>query len=127
MGAEPPTIRLRGLPSADDSLRIYQSDALAISLRCEVTRGQVLVYGIIAQGYDAAPAILVRLLTSTDTPTLVGESLVESGSFELGPVAAGAYQIEVLLPDRLLVVTDVHLSHPPLPPAPRAADVGDHA
>jgi hypothetical protein len=113
MMPEPPTFRLRGMPSANDSLHIYQSEDMAISLRCEVARGQVLVYGIIAQGYDAAPAILVRLLRAAeDAPLLVGEALIESGSFELGPVATGIYQIEVLLPDRLLVVADVRLPYP---------------
>lgn len=120
MTPEPPIFRLRGLPSADDSLHIYQSEDLAISLRCEVARGQVLVYGIIAQGYDAAPAILVRLSRATgDAPLLVGEALVEAGSFELGPVAPGMYQIEVLLPDRLLVVADVPL------PSSRTSPAGD--
>ena len=116
MTPEPPTFRLRGLPSADDSLHIYQCEDLAISLRCEMARGQVLVYGIIAQGYDAAPAILVRLLRAADVPPLVGEALVEAGSFELGPVAPGMYQIEVLLPDRLLVVADVSLPDSRTPP-----------
>ncbi|MBA3825628.1 MAG: hypothetical protein H0X24_17240 [Ktedonobacterales bacterium] len=123
MTPEPPPFLLRGLPSADDSLRIYHAAELALSLRCEVARGQVLVYGIIAQGYDAAPAILVRLLgVAAGVPLVVGETLVESGSFELGPLTPGVYQIEVLLPDRLLVIADVALPHLPSPIAEAAGE-----
>ncbi len=112
--ASMPALRLRSLPSANTTLHIYASDDLAISLRCEVERGQVTLCGIVGQASEHVPPLLVRLLPGSGADP-VDEALVEGGSFELGPVLPGEYQIEALLPDCLLVIAAVTL---PLAPSP---------
>jgi len=105
------------LPSANATIHVYASDELAISLRCEMERGQVLLCGIVGQAGALAPPLLVRLLPGVHADP-VDEALVEGGSFELGPVLPGDYQIEVLLPDRLLVIAAVTL-----PPVSSSSDI----
>ncbi len=105
-------LRLRG-DGPSVPVQVYQAAEHAIALRCEVERGQVVLCGIVGQGYDAAPPILVRLLRAD--ATLAAETLVEGSSFELDPVPPGDYQLALLLPDRLLVIAALPL---PLPPAP---------
>lgn len=106
----PPTVRatglrLRGGDATDVPVQIFQAEAFAISLRCEMEHGQVVILGVVGQGYDAPLPILVRLLRMDAAP--VDEALVEGASFELGPVPPGEYHLEVLLPDRLLVIASV--------------------
>jgi hypothetical protein len=110
-----PARRLRG-DGPGVPVQIYQAEEHALSLRCEMDRGQVVLCGIIGQGYDAAPPILVRLLRADAAPA--AETLVEGSSFELGPVPPGDYQIEILLPDRLLVIAALTLP-------PRVMDRGE--
>jgi hypothetical protein len=110
----PPALRAAGLRlrggDAAVPVQLFQAEAFAIALRCETEHGQVLISGVVGQG-DHAPPILARLLRADASP--VDEALVEGASFELGPVPPGVYQLEVLLPDRLLVIASVAIPPPP--------------
>jgi hypothetical protein len=48
--------------------------------------------------------------------TVVAESTIEANGFEFEQVPPGEYEIEVLLPDRLIVIASVTLEGPPAPP-----------
>ena len=93
---------------------LYEIADLTFALRCETECGMILLYGIITADDEADMPILVRLMRPLPAESLVDEALLEAGSFELGPVPPGDYHLEVLQPDRLLVIGGVTL---PLTPA----------
>lgn len=80
----------------------------------EAHRGKYVLFGKLypntsEQGAPAAPVpISSRLLRISDAePVLVAEVPLERNAFQFDNVPAGSYQIEVLLPDRLIVLATI--------------------
>jgi|GEM_PF-1599569 len=111
-----PALALRGTADAADgegAPRIFAAEGVEIGLRQEGERGGFLLHGTIAEGESAAssPPLSARLLhapaagdVDMTEPTLAAEVPVEFRAFEFHDVASGAYQLEVLFPDRVVVV-----------------------
>jgi hypothetical protein len=111
-----PAIALRG------DTETYVAEDIELTLGRDVDRGRFSLYGKIlghaAAGADEQSrppsALSVRLLKITGAesdaqPTLVAETPVERQYFEFNGVFPGQYQLEVLLPDRLIVVASLVL------------------
>ncbi len=98
-------LRFQGQPA---SPQFFWAEGFTLALRCEQEYGMLLLYGIISQGAELCAPILVRLVR-VESAEVAGESLVEAGTFELGPIIPGMYHLEVLLPDRLVPLATVTL------------------
>lgn len=88
---------------------LYEIADLTFALRCETECGMILLYGLITADDEDDVPILLRLTRPATDDLVVDEALLEGDAFELGPVPPGAYHLEVLLPDRLLIIDGVTL------------------
>jgi hypothetical protein len=115
-----PALALRGTADAADgegAPRTFAAEGVEISLRHERERGAFVLYGTIAGGEPALSRPLsARLLHAPAAgdvvmaePTLAAEVPVDFRAFEFHDVAPGPYQLEVLFPDRVVVVAALTL------------------
>jgi len=114
--AADPALALRGPADAADeegAPRTFAAEGVEISLRQERERGAFVLYGTIAGSKSTALSrpLSARLLHAPAAgdvgmaePALAAEVPVEFRAFAFHDVAPGAYQLEVLFPDRVVVV-----------------------
>ena len=116
--AADPALALRGTADSVDeegTPRTYTAEGVELTLRHERERGAFVLYGTIAGGESApvSPPLSARLLHTpaagdvagaSAEPALAAEVPVEFRAFEFHEVAPGTYQLEVLFPDRVIVV-----------------------
>ncbi len=113
-------LALRDLSAWDEDakVQVFAAEGVKVSLRKtadEAAHGTFLLNGEISEDEAASPfiAISARLLRVADEmaeaePTVVAEvPIVADSFFEFDHVPPGAYQIELLLSDRLIVVASV--------------------
>jgi hypothetical protein len=111
-----PALALRGpADTADEegAPRTFAAEGVELSLRHERERGAFVLYGTIAgnESAELSRPLSARLLSAPaggDAAiaelALVAEVPIEFRAFEFHDVAPGAYQLEVLFPDRVIVV-----------------------
>ncbi len=114
--AADPALALRGMADGVDeegAPRTFAAEGVELTLRHERERGAFVLYGIIAGGESASVSspLSARLLhtpaardVAVAEPALAAEVPVEFRAFEFHDVAPGTYQLEVLFPDRVIVV-----------------------
>jgi hypothetical protein len=121
--AADPAFALRGPEegaSEDVRPRTFAADGVELTLRHEPERGAFVLYGTIA-GDGPTPAstpLSARLLNAPEAgdvavagagPTLSAEVPIEFRAFEFHGVTPGTYQLEVLFPDRVIVISSLTL------------------
>jgi hypothetical protein len=111
-----PALALRGLADTadeEDAPRTFAAEGVELALRHERERGAFVLYGTIAgnESAELSRPLSARLLSAPaggDAAiaelALVAEVPIEFRAFEFHDVAPGAYQLEVLFPDRVIVV-----------------------
>lgn len=99
----------------------YRAEDIEMTLGRDADRGKFSLYGKIlsppasaGERATAAPpaaisARLLKLAAPGEAPTLVAEVPIQQQYFEFTGVFPGHYQIEVLLPDRLIVIASLVL------------------
>jgi hypothetical protein len=109
-----PSFALRG------EVETYRAEDIEVTLGHDVDRGKFSLYGKILHrgasdgGQETEPplAISARLLKIADPqtpPKLVAETPIQQQYFEFTGLFPGHYQIELLLPDRLIVIASLVL------------------
>ncbi len=109
-------VRLRG---ADDAmpLRTYAIEDVMITIRdadgSPATDGSRTLDGLISAASSpeimSASLPIAALSLASASPARVAETEAEFGTFTLGPLAPGHYQVAFTLPDRVVVIEDLDL------------------
>ncbi len=107
--APAPALALRGVPVGERP-QIFEAEDITVSVATERTRKGMLVTGILsasAQQDLVLASVPVRLLApGADS---VAEEQAEQGTFQMGPVPVGIYDLEIVLPDRVIVIEGLQL------------------
>lgn len=98
-------------------LHVYRAEGVTITVQQENDLGAHVVTGSVRQDAEAragGQALLVRLLRASASATDAGpytvlESTLTRDTFEFEGVPDGEYQLEVLFPDRIVVVAPVRV------------------
>jgi len=114
-----PAFRVMGSSAEEgEALQAFDAEGLRIVLQQAEDRGTHVVTGMIhpePDRTDGPQALLARLVRGDgQSPgeagtSVVAESAIARDAFEFSGVAAGTYRIELLFPDRLVVVAPVTL------------------
>lgn len=108
-GNATPALALRGAAHQANTPQIYTIEDVSISLRY-LAEPQSQLQGIISVAADPdvmMTSIPVKLLTIAENeaePALFAETTAEMGFFTITPVPPGRYQLEITLPERLIVI-----------------------
>jgi hypothetical protein len=102
-----PALALRGVPVGERP-QIFEAEDITVSVTAERTRKGMLVTGIISAQPDLTlEGVLVRLVVPGAEAVVTEE--VEQGAFQVGPVPVGVYDLEITLPDRVIVIEGLQL------------------
>jgi hypothetical protein len=102
-----PAFALRGRQS--DTPLTYQGEDVTLTLRYAKTQQPPRLLGFVDSSTDpdsALEPLPVRLLSAEQ---IVAETTSEDGAFDIVPVPAGAYILEVVFPDRPIAIEDMEL------------------
>jgi hypothetical protein len=96
-----PSLSLAGVRGADVELDQYQAERIRVSIGPGPERGSLI--GLLLPVESSLPARSeARLLSEQGNATLA--EVDELGNFEFEALSAGAYRLEIELPDQVIVV-----------------------